>query len=277
MLKNILLINDIPGYGKVAIAAMTPILSSMGYSISNLPTALVSNTLNYEKFQILDTTDYMKNTIQVWKELKFNFDCICTGFIASSEQVNIINGFIEDHSSTNNVMIIVDPIMGDYGKLYHGVPLSRINDMKNLMKNADIAIPNFTEATFMCDFYAGHNDILEEDIIPLIDKIRNLGAKSVVITSINIKNSSRHLVCGYDRQVNKYFSYEYEHIPIKFPGTGDIFSSILTGHVLNGKPLSTSVKKAMDGVKFLIEKSKDTQDTFRGILIESFINQIMDI
>lgn len=277
MLKNVLLINDIPGYGKVAIAAMTPILSSMGYSICNLPTALVSNTLNYKKFQILDTTDYMKNTIQVWKELNFTFDCICTGFIASSEQVRIINNFIEDYSSSNNVLIIVDPIMGDDGKLYHGVPLSRIDDMKKLMKNADIAIPNFTEATFMCDFYAGDDNIPEEDIIPLINKIRALGAKSVVITSIDVKDTTHHLVCGYDNQNDKYFFHEYEHIPIKFPGTGDIFSSILTGHVLNGNSLDISVKKAMDVVKFLIEKSKDTQDTFKGILIENFIDKISKI
>lgn len=277
MLKNVLLINDIPGYGKVAIAAMTPILSSMGYSICNLPTALVSNTLNYKKVEILDTTDYMKNTIKVWKELNFTFDCICTGFIASSEQVSIINNFIEDYSSSNNVLTVVDPIMGDYGKLYHGIPLSRIDDMKKLMKYADIAIPNFTEATFMCDFYAGHDNIPEKDIIPLIEKTKSLGAKSVVITSIDVRDTDRHLVYGYDSQNNEYFSHEYKYIPIKFPGTGDIFSSILTGHVLNGDSLNISVKKAMDVVEFLIEKSKDTQDIFKGILIETFINEISKI
>ena len=74
--KNILIINDMPGYGKVALAAMLPILSHMGHNIYNLPTALVSNTLDYGKFTILDTTDYMKKSIAVWKELGFSFDCI---------------------------------------------------------------------------------------------------------------------------------------------------------------------------------------------------------
>ena len=78
--KNILIINDMPGYGKVALAAMLPILSNMGHSVYNLPTALVSNTLDYGKFHILDTTDYMVQAIQVWKELDFRFDCITTGF-----------------------------------------------------------------------------------------------------------------------------------------------------------------------------------------------------
>ena len=87
--KNILIINDMPGYGKVALAAMLPILSHMGHNIYNLPTALVSNTLDYGKFTILDTTDYMKKSIAVWKELGFSFDCITTGFLASAEQVDI--------------------------------------------------------------------------------------------------------------------------------------------------------------------------------------------
>ena len=93
--KNILIINDMPGYGKVALAAMLPILSNFGHSVYNLPTALVSNTLDYGKFTILDTTEYMKRSIAVWKDLSFSFDCITTGFLASAEQVDIIREFID--------------------------------------------------------------------------------------------------------------------------------------------------------------------------------------
>ena len=118
--KNILIINDMPGYGKVALAAMLPILSHMGHNIYNLPTALVSNTLDYGKFTILDTTDYMKKSIAVWKELGFSFDCITTGFLASAEQVDIIRAFIESQRK-EDLLVMTDPIMGDEGKLYNGV------------------------------------------------------------------------------------------------------------------------------------------------------------
>ena len=92
--KNVLIINDMPGYGKVALAAMLPVLSNLGHSVYNLPTALVSNTLDYGKFTILDTTDYMVKAIEVWKQLGFQFDCITTGFLASAAQVGIIRDFI---------------------------------------------------------------------------------------------------------------------------------------------------------------------------------------
>lgn len=80
MNNKILLINDLAGYGKVALSAMLPVLSHMKYEIFSLPTAIVSNTLDYGKFNILDTTEYMKNTLDVWKQLNFEFDAISTGF-----------------------------------------------------------------------------------------------------------------------------------------------------------------------------------------------------
>ena len=88
--RQILLINDMAGYGKVATAAMLPVLSYMGIPTYNLPTALVSNTLDYGKFNLLDTTDYIIGVFPVWKELGFSFGAIATGFIASERQAKFI-------------------------------------------------------------------------------------------------------------------------------------------------------------------------------------------
>ena len=85
-----LLINDMAGYGKVALSAMIPIMSNMKFQVYNLPTALVSNTLDYGKFDILETTGYMKNSMGVWDELGFAFDTIATGFLVSEEQTRLV-------------------------------------------------------------------------------------------------------------------------------------------------------------------------------------------
>ena len=94
-MNNILLINDIAGYGKVALSAMIPIMSNMKFQVYNLPTALVSNTLDYGKFDILETTGYMKNSMRVWGELGFTFDTIATGFLVSEEQTRLVAEFCE--------------------------------------------------------------------------------------------------------------------------------------------------------------------------------------
>ena len=118
--KKLLLINDLAGYGKVALSAMIPVLSHMKYETYNLPTSIVSNTLDYGKFDILDTTEYMKNTLSVWEELGFKFDAISTGFIVSKEQTELITEFCKEKSGRGTV-IFTDPIMGDEGKLYNGI------------------------------------------------------------------------------------------------------------------------------------------------------------
>ena len=64
--KKICCVNDMPGVGKIALSAMIPILSAKGIDVTSLPTALVSNTLDFGKFDILDTTDYMDKTVDIW-------------------------------------------------------------------------------------------------------------------------------------------------------------------------------------------------------------------
>ena len=147
-----------PGYGKVALAAMIPILSHMGYNLYNLPTALVSNTLDYGKFEILDATQYMKHTLAVWKELGFSFDCISTGFITSEEQAALIASYCSEQKQ-RGTRVFVDPIMGDNGKLYNGVSKQTVAHMRHLCQVADVMMPNFTEATFLADQFCGATDL----------------------------------------------------------------------------------------------------------------------
>ena len=272
--KNILLINDLPGYGKVALSAMLPILSKMGYSLYNLPTALVSNTLDYGKFEILDTTSYMENTIKVWNELGFQFDCISTGFILSSKQVDIITSYIKSQNNPN-LLVVVDPIMGDDGKLYNGITQETVAHMKELSSYADILIPNYTEAAFIADLFTDKSSLTKSEINALIDKLVSQGSKSVVITSIIEKDSNNHFVCGYDDKSKSYFYLPYDYIPVRFPGTGDIFSAVMIGELLKETSLELSVKKAMDIVAKLIEKNIDSQDKFKGIFIEKDLDSIL--
>ena len=150
MSKKLLLINDMAGYGKVALSAMIPVLSHMKYEVFNLPTAIVSNTLDYGKFDILDTTDYMKNAIAVWEQLGFEFDAISTGFIVSKEQTQLVTEFCKARAE-KGVTIFTDPIMGDEGKLYNGITEETIDLMRELISAADYIVPNYTEAAYLTD------------------------------------------------------------------------------------------------------------------------------
>ena len=149
-MKKICCVNDMPGVGKIALSAMIPILSAKGISVTTLPTALVSNTLDFGLFEILDTTDYMNKTVEIWNRLGFKYDCICTGFMVNPNQIKIVKQLISNQDR-KDLIVVVDPIMGDEGKLYNGMNEVNVQIMKELSALADILIPNFTEATYLVD------------------------------------------------------------------------------------------------------------------------------
>ena len=269
-----LLINDLAGYGKVALSAMLPVLSYLKYETYNLPTAIVSNTLDYGKFDILDTTQYMKNTLRVWKELDFQFDAISTGFIVSQEQTQMVTDFCRENAE-KSVTIFTDPIMGDDGKLYNGMSEETVELMRKLVSVADYIVPNYTEACYLTGTAYEAEGVGEEAYHKMIDALRILGAKSVVITSAVVKDADKKSVVGYDHKEGKYFRIDFEEIPVRFPGTGDIFSAVFMAKILAGENLHNATQKAMDAVRTMIVENTENVDKFKGIPLETCL-EVLD-
>lgn len=274
--KELLIINDMCGYGKVATVAMLPVLSYLGIPTFNLPTAIVSNNLEYGKFNLLDTTEYMKGVFPVWKELGFSFGAIATGFIASEKQAEIVADYCSEQAQLGTT-IFVDPIMGDEGKLYNGVTPSTILSMRRMVSVAHLIVPNYTEACYLTDTPYTTEPISLQEAYGLIDKLRRIGSRSVIITSMTIEQTSENMgytkaVVGYNAASKEYFTLPYHEIPVRFPGTGDIFSSVLFGNLLKEVSLEESTQKAMDVVAQMIYLSQHQEDKFRGIPIEKYLS-----
>ena len=274
MAKKVLLINDLAGYGKVALSAMLPVLSYLKYETYNLPTAIVSNTLDYGKFDILDTTQYMKNTLRVWKELDFRFDAISTGFIVSQEQTQMVTDFCRENAE-KSVTVFTDPIMGDDGRLYNGMSEDPVELMRKLVSVADYIVPNYTEACYLTGTAYEAEGVSEEAYHKMINALRILGAKSVVITSAIVKDSDKKSVMGYDHKEEKYFRIDFEEIPVRFPGTGDIFSAVFMAKILAGESLYDATQKAMDAVRAMIVENAENVDKFKGIPLETCL-EVLD-
>lgn len=263
-----------PGYGKMGLAGMLPILSNMGHSVYNLPTALVSNNFDYGKFSVLDTTAYMGETIRVWQELGFQFDCMTTGFLASADQVDLLRAFI-DLQRKADFLVVTDPIMGDGGKLYNGSTRETVDNMRRFVGAADVIVPNLTEAEFLTGLYEGEELLTGEQARQILDRLRALGPRSVVITS-GREEGGRHVVWGFDGRTGEYFTVPYRFIKAHFPGTGDIFTSLLTGQLLGGRSLPQAVQKAVDLLERLIFLEQDVAERNNGIRIEKYLSVLME-
>ena len=276
--KRIVLFNDLPGYGKVALAAMVPLFSRMGHFPYQVPTAVVSNTLDFGKFRIQDMTDYMRDTIKVWDELGFDLDCICTGFVLSEEQVELIGDYIrsrkprmdETQKVDNGCLVMVDPIMADGGKLYNGIGMERVAAMRKLVSYSDVMVPNMTEAGFLTGICPGRERASESELRELVDGLHKLSGKSVVITSAQDSETEEHLVCGYDHKSGQYFRVPFTFLPVRVAGSGDIFSTVMTGKLLNGESLEAAVQEAVRVLTALIRKNQSHLDEYKGILVERY-------
>jgi len=278
-MKQILLINDVVGYSHVGMVAMLPILTYLGHPTYNLPTSLVSNTLDYGRFNVLDTTEYMRGVIPVWKELGFHFDAVCTGLMFSEEQARLVSAYCAEQRQGGTV-VFVDPIMGDGGRLYNGITDRQVELMREMVSVADLVFPNYTEACYLTGTPYKAEGMTWAETRHMLDQLVDIGTRSAVITSATV--DGRHCVVGkraqqpvsFAQQTDDglYFILEYEEIPVLFHGTGDIFSAVLIGHLLNGETLRQSTRTAMDVVSRLIERNRDLPDKCRGIPIEQCLD-----
>ena len=268
-MKQVLLINDVVGYGKVGMGAMLPILSYLGIPTYSLPTALVSNTLDYGKFNIQDTTDYIRGTLPVWKELGFGFDAVCTGLMFSDEQANLVANYCREQGNQGTI-VFVDPILGDGGRLYNGMTNRQVELMREMVSVAHLTFPNYTEACYLTNTSINMEGITWDEAQELLRKLCQIGCKSALITSCKI--DGKNAVAGYNHFDGNFFHLEYHEIPGLFHGTGDIFSAVLIGHLLNGETLKSSTRTAMDTVFKMIERYKDTDDKNRGIPVEKCLD-----
>lgn len=232
---------------------------------------LISNTFEYGRYEILETTDYIKGALRVWRELGFRYDAIATGFIVSERQAKLVADYCREQAAVG-VPVFVDPIMGDEGKLYSGSSETTIRLMRSMVSVAHLCYPNYTEACLLTDTPYREKGVSRDEAKALLDGLRQIGTQSALITSIIVDGQPS--VVGYHYEKQAYFSLPYEEIPVHFPGTGDIFSAVLIGHLLDGDTLEDSTQKAMDAVYRLIDLNRDNEDKNRGIPIEKYLNEI---
>lgn len=269
--KSLLLVADLVGYGNLALTVMMPILNNMRYKVYNLPTSLISNNFSYGQFAVLDTTTYMRDTIKIWESLNFTVDAVCTGYLLSEEQADLVANYCSQ-LKLRGTRIFVDPVMADDGKLYNGSTLHTVAYMRKVCAIADVILPNFTEARFLADKYLDRTSLTMEEAEDLLLSLHKMGSHSVVITSAVVEDKSCTLL--YDGADGSIKIIHYDLLDAQFSGTGDLFSAILIGKYQDGCSLESSVATAMNFVYDMIQRNQKMEDTAMGIPIEKYVDMI---
>lgn len=244
-MKKVVTIQDISCFGKCSLTVALPIISAMGIETAVIPTVVLStHTGGFEGFTFHDLSDDISAISNHWQNLGLKFDALYTGYLGSASQVQIVSDFF-DRFGTDSNFIVVDPVLGDSGKLYAGLTNQLTDEMRRLCAKADYILPNMTEASFLLDipYIDGCN---EEQAKGVLKKLAELGCRVPVLTGVRKGDSEG--AGAYDSVKDEFYFAYSKHIDRHIHGTGDIFASVFTGAVTLGK----SVQQALDiSVKYI--------------------------
>lgn len=270
--KKIAVINDFSGFGRCSIAVALPILSVMKIQCCPLPTSIFSNHTGFPSYFFEDYTDRMIPYMQEWKKLDLRFKGICSGFLGSKEQIGIVKKFFREFK-TEDTQIIVDPVMGDYGKPYPTYTAEMCGEMKKLVEFADILTPNLTEACVLTDTpYKDKWKISE--INEMAEKIHHKGPKKIAVTGI----VQGDFIANFCYEAGKEPKILRTHrVGTQRSGTGDIFAAVIAADAVNGVPFQRSVKKASNFIKKCIIRSEELAIPLTdGVCFEEVLGELKD-
>jgi len=232
-LKRAALINDLSCFGKCSLSVALPILSSFGVEAVPLPTAILStHTAGFEGYVVRDMTAEMKAFADHWQTFGLQFDCIATGFFCSVEQIRFARRFIEAFRG-DHTLVVVDPVLGDNGKLYGCFSPDFVAEMRLLTQMADVITPNHTEAALLADLPC---DTPDETLL------EHIPGKCRVITSAAQGDQIGYLARFGGQSVR----VEKKRLDLALHGAGDVFTSALCGELLIGQLPETALRSAAD-------------------------------
>ncbi len=273
-LQRVAAIHDISGFSRVSLTAIIPILSFMGMQVCPLPTAVLSAHGQYDGFKKVDLTDYLESFIDHWKKLGLSFDAIYSGYLGSHEQINIVIDFIK-HFQQPGQMVVIDPVLGDNGKIYSAFNTEMVKGMQSLIAHADVITPNLTELALLLDI--GYSELLNiNDLKSCILRLADMGPDIVIVTSVpeeNVKNKTS--VVAYNKKNKLFWKVSCNYLPASYPGTGDSFTSVILGSLLQGDSLPIALDRAVNFISYGVRATFGYDyDQKEGILLEKVLKSL---
>lgn len=267
--QRVACIHDISTFGRCSLSVILPVLSAMGVQTLPIPTAVLStHTGGLGEVEFRDLTDFIPPVLEHYKRLDLELECIYTGFLGSQQQIDHCLDFFAAYP---DALAIVDPVMGDHGKPYKTCTTEICSRMSELVKAADIITPNLTEACILLNREYEQLPLTRAAAKSMLVRLSELGPDYVVITGVHLATSELANI-GYDRKNNTFWVVYCDYVPISYPGTGDIFASVLTGAFLTGDSLPIAMSRA---TQFLERAIKTTfsygTDTRHGVMLETAI------
>jgi pyridoxine kinase len=272
--QKVAAIHDLSGFGRASLTVVIPVISAMGIQVCPLPTAVLSTHSKFSNYHFVDLTDHMKAIIDHWKALKISFDAIYSGFLGSHRQIEIVRDFIHSFQRDDQ-LVLVDPVLGDDGRIYSPLSMEMVDEMRDLVRHAAIITPNLTEVNLLL------NDpydirISEKEIKDKMKALSDMGPEIVIATSIPVyMQNNMTSVIAYNRNHKRFWKLTCNYLPAHYPGTGDTFASVVLGALLQGDSLPMAIDRAVHFISMGVRATFGYDyNSHEGILLERVLNTL---
>ncbi len=259
-------VHDLSGLGRCSLSVILPAMSVMGVQVCPLPTAVLStHTGGFGTPARRDLTDYLTEALAHYRTLGLPMECVYTGYLGSVAQVALCQGLFAEWPAA---MKVVDPVMGDHGKLYHGFTPELVQGIRELATHADVITPNLTEAALLLGEEPNTAPLSLGQARSLLARLSALGPGVVVITGAALTTGEYANLC-YDRERGGYWKSVSESLPVRYPGTGDLFAAVLTAGLMQGDSPAMAMDRATRYVEITVKTTFGYgADSREGVMLE---------
>ena len=270
-------VQDLSGLGRCSLSVVLPVLSVMGAQCCPLPTAVLSAHTAFpapETAAFQDLTGAMEQTLRHWEALHTSFDAIYSGFLGSSQQIGVLRRLIQ-RFRRKETLVLIDPVMGDHGRVYRTYTPEMCEQMIQLAAEADLITPNLTEAALLLGEPFDHIPDSQAGIETWLRRLSLDGKRSVVITGVSLAPKALGAGCLDARSGKIRFAMAHQE-PGQFFGTGDLFAAVLLGSLLRGETLSESTARAVDFIQKSVARTLAAgTPMLEGVQFEPLLRELL--
>ncbi|MFC6181145.1 PfkB family carbohydrate kinase [Lactiplantibacillus daowaiensis] len=268
-MASILVAEDLSAVGGISLSAAVPVLTAMDYQVAVLPTSLLStHTSGYGRPAIVDLAQWLPQVFQHWTAAELDFQQALIGYVGSVELCQLLTTYLQAQALD---LLVVDPVLGDLGRLYDGFDADYVAAMRRLIAPADVILPNVTEACLLTGL--SYQD--QPALVTLLTQLQGLlkpGAKAV-ITDVT---QADKIGCAWLTDGQVQFVGQ-PRLAGHYNGTGDTLAAVLTGLLGQGHDLKTSVTLANQWLNAAVAATlaEHRTDARQGINLKPILKAIL--
>ncbi len=252
--KRVLAVHDISCLGRCSLTVALPMLSAAGLETTILPTAVLStHTGGFEGYTYRDLVEDMNPVADHWHALGLRFDAVFTGWLGTHRHIRRMNHLLEAFAGSAPALV-VDPVMGDNGRLYATLDQAYVDAMREYCAGAELLLPNLTEAALLTRMPYPGEGYDRAYILDMLRRLRALGPREVVLTGVSLAEG-RIGAAAWDGE--KLACRDAEFVPGQWHGAGDVFACALLGARFSGKPMEECLAVAVDFTHRCIVRTRD--------------------